>query len=246
VVVARPYRPYYPYYSYPRYYGPSFYWGFSGYWGYPWPYYGSPYPYYYGPAYDDRSGIRLQVTPREAEVFVDGYLAGRVDDFDGVFQSLRLPPGDHEVVLYLDGYRTVRQQIYLAAGSTFRIRYTMEPLQAGETIEPRPVPPQAPPRRPASPPGERPGSQSTGPGQVGQESAFGTLSIRVQPANAVILIDGESWQGPDVQDRLLVQVAEGSHRVEIQRDGYETYARDVQVRRGETATLNVSLLRGNR
>ena len=30
--------------------------------------------------YDDESSLRLQVTPRETEVFVDGYFAGTVDD----------------------------------------------------------------------------------------------------------------------------------------------------------------------
>jgi hypothetical protein len=31
------------------------------------------------------------------------------------------------------------------------------------------------------------------------------------------------------------------HRVEIRKDGYETFASAVQIRRGETATLNVAL-----
>jgi hypothetical protein len=37
------------------------------------------------------SSLQLQVTPRETEVFVDGYFAGRVDDFDGRFQRLPIP-----------------------------------------------------------------------------------------------------------------------------------------------------------
>ena len=69
----------------------------------------------------------------------------------------------------------------------------------------------------------------------------GTLSIRVQPADAEVLIDGERWRGPEAQERLLVSVAEGSHRVEIQKPGYLTYSTEVQVRGGEATTLNVSL-----
>jgi hypothetical protein len=38
--------------------------------------------------------------PEEAAVYVDGFYAGIVDDFDGVFQKLLLPPGDHTIVLY--------------------------------------------------------------------------------------------------------------------------------------------------
>ena len=34
--------------------------------------------------------VRLMVRPRDAAVYVDGYYAGVVDDFDGVFQRLTL------------------------------------------------------------------------------------------------------------------------------------------------------------
>ena len=90
------YHPFYPYYN-PWFYpwaswGP---YGAYGYWG--GPYYGGPYPYGYGYGYiDDSTSVRLEVTPRETEVFVDGLPAGTVDSFDGFFQRLRLPPGDHD------------------------------------------------------------------------------------------------------------------------------------------------------
>ena len=52
-------------------------------------------PYGYGYGYYARADLRTQVTPREAEVYVDGYLTGTVDDFDGMFQRLRVPLGEH-------------------------------------------------------------------------------------------------------------------------------------------------------
>jgi hypothetical protein len=63
----------------------------------------------------------------------------------------------------------------------------------------------------------------------------------VQPTDAEVLIDGEKWRGPDAQDRLVIDVAEGSHTVQISKAGYRTYVTDVQIRRGETSPLNVSL-----
>ena len=75
------------YYGYPGYYG-----GYSGYYGaayYQWP------PYYGGGFYDVSGAARLQVTPRQTEVFIDGYYAGTVDDFDGFLQRLRIEPGEH-------------------------------------------------------------------------------------------------------------------------------------------------------
>ena len=103
-VVHHPYyaTPYfYGAYYYPYYYPFSFSVGF-GCCGYP--YYGYPYyPYYGGYPYAYDSSLRLQVTPREAEVFVDGYYAGIVDDFDGAFQRLTLEVGPHRIELDAQG-----------------------------------------------------------------------------------------------------------------------------------------------
>jgi hypothetical protein len=198
--------------------------------------------------YAGDSAVQLKVTPRDAEVFVDGYLVGIVDDYDGNFQRLPLPPGEHEIVLYREGYRTVRQKILLTPGATYRVKHAMEPLGAGETAEPRPTPPPLPPPEPPGarrgpdavfgPPGARrapPASPST--------ANVGTLSVRVQPADAEVWVDGERWQWPGDEPRLVVEVNEGRHRVEVTRDGFETFSTEVDVRRGETTSLNVSLLR---
>ena len=102
---------------------PGFFWG--PWYPYPWRPYGfgpygpygpygpsGPYgPYgWYGPYDAFSAAIRLEVTPREAEVFVDGYAAGTVDDFDGTFQRLRLSPGVHEFTIFLNVYRTIREE----------------------------------------------------------------------------------------------------------------------------------------
>jgi hypothetical protein len=63
----------------------------------------------------------------------------------------------------------------------------------------------------------------------------------VQPFDADILIDGERWAGADAGERLVVQVAEGTHRVEVRKEGFTPYTAEVPVRPGETTALNVSL-----
>ena len=55
------------------------------------------------------------------------------------------------------------------------------------------------------------------------------------------MIDGERWEGPDGQERLVVELTDGTHRVQVQKDGYESFSTEVTVRRGETTPLNVSL-----
>lgn len=234
MVVSRPY--YSPFYYYDPFYSPYSWW-------YP-SFYGPLPPAYWRMRADNSSSVRLQVTPRQAEVFVDGYVAGTVDDFDGTFQRLPLPPGEHEIVLYLAGYRTVSQKVYLTPGGTFRIRYTMEPLPAGEPPEPRPVPPPEPPpsaQAPAPMAGEA--RRPMPPMRERDEQGYGSIAIRVQPPDADIFIDGEPWEGSANGERLVVQVSDGTHRVEVRKDGYETFTRTVTVRPGDTATINVSLSR---
>ena len=66
--------------------------------------------------------------------------AGVVDDYDGVFQRLRLVPGPHEIVIYHPGHRSLRQNIYYNPGSTHTIRHRLDPLLPGEPLEPQPIP----------------------------------------------------------------------------------------------------------
>jgi hypothetical protein len=84
----------------------SYYYGFYDPWwggGYGYPAYGySGYGYSRYDGYD--GSLRIKVKPRDAEVFVDGYFAGRVDEFDGVFQSLKMEPGPHRIEIRGEGY----------------------------------------------------------------------------------------------------------------------------------------------
>ena len=68
------------------------------------------YPYYGPGFYDPSSSVRLQVTPREAEVYIDGYYAGMVDHFDGTFQRLHLEPGEHDLQLFMPGIEASRRR----------------------------------------------------------------------------------------------------------------------------------------
>ena len=206
-----------------------YYFGF-GQW-YPYPVFGLPGMY----PHDSAVSLRLQVTPREAFVYVDGYAAGVVDDYDGVFQRLRLVPGPHEIVIYHSGYRTLRQNIYYNPGSTHTIRHTLEALSPGEAPEPQPVP-RAMPAYPGAP------GSGVPPATGSRRGADGTLALRVQPGDATVLVDGEPWRGPQMQDRLVIQLAEGTHHVRVEKPGFQPFAVDVEVRAGETSSFNVSLL----
>jgi hypothetical protein len=73
---------------------------------------------------------------------------------------------------------------------------------------------------------------------------FGTLSIRVMPADATILIDQQAWDRPRGDDRFSIELVEGPHHVEIRKAGYTTYVRTVDVPRGRSVVVNVALAPG--
>lgn len=100
----RPRRVYVTPYGYrPRGYRSG--WNASLYFGRPYgrSYYdGANYGYYAvqpGFAY---GSLRIIDAPRDAQVFVDGYYAGVVDDYDGIFQHLNLEPGPHHIEIEID------------------------------------------------------------------------------------------------------------------------------------------------
>jgi hypothetical protein len=124
------YRPitYYPYGAYGLgyfYYDP--YWmgspyGYGGYGGYG-GHYGAPvYRADYG-----TGAVRLRVSPREALVHVNGYYVGQVDDFDGIFQRLRLEAGPHRIEIRAPGYEPLVFEVRLQPGQTITYRGELQP-----------------------------------------------------------------------------------------------------------------------
>lgn len=124
-----------------------------GYWGgyYPWGYAGLGFGGYYGGFYDpfwygggpygygggggyynDDGALRLKVEPREASVYVDGYFAGQVDDYDGVFQKLRMESGPHRVELRADGYEPLMFEVRIQPDRTITYKGEMREALAPE------------------------------------------------------------------------------------------------------------------
>jgi hypothetical protein len=223
-------------------------WGYPGYWLYDqWGPYGpyGPYRYPRGYVIDDFSAsVRFSVDEKDAEVYVDGALAGEVDDFDGIFQSLRLRPGSHEIVVFKEGFRSVRESLYIEPYQTKKLKFDLEPLRPGDPAELRPTPPppgsQPEPQRPDYLRG-RPRAEP--PAATEAPTRFGTLSLRVQPADADVLIDGEKWTGPAENQRLNIKLSAGRHRVEVRKAGYTAYTEDILIRGEATMSLNVAMTR---
>jgi hypothetical protein len=108
------------YSGYPSGYAYSY--GYPYYYGYGAYAYGSPgYGYAYGGHGSAYGGVRIEGAPRNAEVYVDGYYAGVVDNFDGVFQHLDLEPGPHQIEVRAPGQPIVFD-VNVQPGRTIRYR----------------------------------------------------------------------------------------------------------------------------
>lgn len=126
--------PYGPYYSRYRPYGSSYPYGYGSfglgllyYDPYRWhPGASAAYPYGYGYQRPfstfDIGELRLDVSPRHAHVYVDGYFAGVVDDFDGAFQAIKLAPGAYRIELVAPGYETLTFDVRVTPAQKIRYR----------------------------------------------------------------------------------------------------------------------------
>jgi hypothetical protein len=130
---------YYPYYG--------AYFGYSSYPYYGWydpflfdpfgyGYYGAV-PYYYPPSvsystdYEARErtstgAIRFKVNPKDAKIYIDGALAGTVDEFDGLSDHLELASGAHQLELRADGYTSYTGTLDVKEGQTRTTRISLD------------------------------------------------------------------------------------------------------------------------
>jgi hypothetical protein len=72
---------------------------------------------------------------------------------------------------------------------------------------------------------------------------FGSVAISARPATADVYVDGERWVSTQTSGPLVIQLSPGPHRIEVRAPGYRPFSGVVDVRRGETTPLNVSLPR---
>jgi hypothetical protein len=258
-----------------RYYGYSTYrsWGVP-YWG--WGYdpfyssYGWGYDPYYSWGYDSGHGsrygyryrqdgdgsIRLFVEPDQTRVYVDGYYAGVADDFDGIFERLRVRPGRHEITLKLAGYRTHRMRVYAPDDDTLKLHFEMAKGAGEDPVEEladgagRDADADADAEDDAED-DERPdwsaraerererADEETVEVRTPARGERGGLHLSVRPEDATVYVDG-AFRG-QARELREMPLPPGRHRVEVVRPGYKTWEREIQVEPGRETELEVEL-----
>jgi hypothetical protein len=236
---------YYPGY-YPGYWGSwwpygSFGWYggyYGGYYGYPWGWGGGGTIYH---RIEHESGsVRVLVDPAEARVYVDGYYAGTVDDYDGLFQRLSVSSGRHEIALKLEGYKTHRMKVYVAPDSTLKLHYDLQ-KGVGESFEDLSKDaPESEPRRDEEQ--ERRWSESEARVEKDEMTAIGgRLELSIRPEDASVYVDG-AFRG-SAREASTLRLAPGQHRIEVVRPGYRTLEKQVDIAPGQTTDVKVELER---
>jgi hypothetical protein len=133
-----PYRPYFfgrPYYAFrPRLnIGFGLWLGFSVPYPRAWVSYPPPvYGYYEGsvrivPGAAAYGGVSFDISPAEADVYLDGEYIGRAGDFAPNAAPLTLTPGPHRIEVQAEGYRPMNWDVDIIPGQVLPFRGDMQP-----------------------------------------------------------------------------------------------------------------------
>ena len=91
--------------------------------------YGAPTaPVYITPTSTAYGGITFEISPVDADVYVDGQYVGQVRDFDGVGAPLNLMAGRHRVELSAPGYEPLSFDVDVVPGQLVPYRGDMQPM----------------------------------------------------------------------------------------------------------------------
>ncbi|MGE0641723.1 MAG: PEGA domain-containing protein [Thermoanaerobaculia bacterium] len=232
-----------------------YYWGWgAGYaaWGPGW-----GYTNVYPMADRTHGALDLDVSPERAEVYIDGELVGKADDFDGFPDYLWLEQGTYDVVIFSPGFQTIARQITIYAGQVIDVDDDMTP---GVETRPEDLASKSTVRRDERLRRDRENeeyvrrSERSDRGSYSERSAEGprTLDARgepgrarvsVQPSDASVYLDGRFLGTGGELSRLrsgLILDA-GEHELEVVRPGFESATRSFSVAAGDEVSLSISL-----
>jgi len=78
------------------------------------------------PDQSNLGGMSFEITPSDAQVFVDGNYVGTVGQFTPTSQPLGVPSGHHKIEVRQSGYKTMSFEVDIVAGQVIPYQGTME------------------------------------------------------------------------------------------------------------------------
>ena len=214
------------------------------------------------------SALDLDVSPEEAEIWVDGAYMGIADNFDGFPEYLWLPVGQHTISLYLEGYETLTRSYDLRVGGVVRIN---DSLDRGASIHPEDLsPPPAVRERRSEQPTPYSGAenyredreqrnverQADARRQRSDQEAWrersassagaeevGRLHLVLEPGDASVYLDGVFLGLARELSQLSagLVIVPGDHVLEMVRPGFQNRTREFTIDTGESLTFEIEL-----
>jgi len=190
--------------------------------------------------------VKTKIKPDSAAVYVDGYLVGNADDFNGPFQYLYLKPGEYRLVFREKGYLPYMADVFVRPRHTTNVKFRLE---EGEDILPEGVSLSLIPAEeeaPAPEAFEAAGEEARIEHHDGSATRYldsGRVILTVQPVDASIYIDGQFWGTlENTRKRLgVIRLNAGHHVIEITRPGYVSMKQEVLVETEKDFALNIQL-----
>jgi hypothetical protein len=75
----------------------------------------------------DSGNLRLDIQPASAQVFVDGYFVGTVEDYSNTLGGVRLTAGPHRLEFQAPGYQPLGLDVMMQAGRAITFRADLKP-----------------------------------------------------------------------------------------------------------------------
>jgi hypothetical protein len=150
--------------------------------------------------------LRLDVSPADAQVFVDARYLGSVDNFKSAFHRLTLSGGPHLVIIRKPGFTSLALEIAVFPGQSVTFSRKMQPAAD-------PTNPDIDELAPAF---------EEGAALPPTTKASGDVRLDVKPKDADVYADGfyvgtvEDFSG---SQHLMLTL--GQHHLSMQHDGYE-------------------------
>ncbi len=259
------------------YWGSSWGWGWGPYWGWggPWGYgYGWPGRVYVSSRTSPRvtssfAVVDTDVTPEEAEVWLDGKLIGSADDFDGNPDFLYLQPGKYKLEFRLPGYVTRSLDLDVARGESFPITHELELEKGHGKLDSFLPPAKGTPMGRVFGPGAKPvpmeEPEEQRPDRVGRFDADddddeasaeppapkverkadrARIRWKVSPDDAAVYLDDRLFgTADDLTEMRSSPVPAGKHTIVVTRPGYKSKTVEVTAEAGKTLDVVVELER---
>lgn len=244
-----------------RRYGGYYGWGGYGGWGAWWPWW---YPGWGGPTVvienDPRYGgygatgsgaLDLDLSPEQAQIFIDGEYVGTADDYDGFPTFLWLERGTYDVAFFLPGYQTIVRQYTIRPGAVIDVEDHMTPgdaippaeLMRPKSTEVRDARIRRNEEQNAEVDRQEAEAAERGADRAGSDQQVGRILLSLWPPDAAIYLDGHFLGTAEEVGQLSagLVVEPGEHELEVVRPGYGTVRRTVTVPSGDRIEVKFDL-----